>query len=110
RSSPVPPDEQVDVAYVIRLENDDHRRRMGIEALPHVGGLLWRGEGIEQRDLTAGGDAGGGDERLPVCLRAPARMLDPPQPEAVRDVSKLPLHGRKVASARCPSGSSHSAS
>jgi hypothetical protein len=101
----VAPDEEVDVADVVGLEDDDGRRRAGVEPLPDVARSLGWGERVEERDLAVGLDDRGADERLPARLRVPGGVLDPPEPEARRDVSNLLSHPRILAAfARRPTG------
>jgi hypothetical protein len=77
---------------VIRLEDDDERRRARIEALPDFDGIFRRRKRVEQRDLAARLDAGRRNERFPVEPRNPLGMLDAPKPETGRDVAKLVSH------------------
>jgi len=78
----VPLDEEVDIAYVIRLEDDDQRRRARIEPLPDIGRFPRRRDGIDQRDLAAGGHARRGDDAFPARFRAPVGVRDAPHPQA----------------------------
>jgi hypothetical protein len=46
--------EEINVADVIRFENDDERRRTCVESSPDVFRILGRGERIQKRDFGAG--------------------------------------------------------
>ena len=94
RPHSVTTDEEVDVADVVRLEDDDHRRRRGVEAVPDLPSVVGRRERIEQRDLAAGGETRRGHERTPFEPGSPIRVLDPPQPGTGRHVAELPAHAR----------------
>src|SRR5207249_3951180 len=85
----VAPDEGVDVADVIRLEHDGECRRVRVEPGPDLLRVVGRRERVEHRDLAAGLDARRGDQRPPVVPGRPVGMLEPPDPEARRDVAKL---------------------
>ena len=78
--------EEVDVADVVGLEDDDERRRAGIEPHPHLVVVLGRSERVEQRHLAAGLDAGRADALLPADPRPPVGVREPPDPETGRDV------------------------
>ena len=99
RARAVPAHEEVDVADVVRLEDDDERRRVSVQSLPDLRRLCRRRNRVEQRDLAAGCDAGRGHQGFPTGVRVPVRMLDSPQPQAWCDVSDLAL-GRIGASHR----------
>ena len=81
--------EEVDVAHVVRLEDDGHRRRVRVEPIPDLGRVLGRSERVDESDLAAGLDDRRGDERLPVVALVPGRVLDPPDPEPRRDIPNL---------------------
>jgi hypothetical protein len=91
RARAVAAHEHVDVADVIRLENDDRRRRPRIETLPHVACVGRRRERIENQRLAARLDARRRDRRPPIETRTPVRMLGAPYPETRRYISELHL-------------------
>ncbi|MEJ7568110.1 MAG: hypothetical protein WKF41_07580 [Gaiellaceae bacterium] len=88
----VAPDEQVDVADVIRLQNDDGRRRRLVEPSPDLICIVRRRERIEEDDLSAGRGTGRGDGRRPADVRRPVGVVEPPDPETGSDVSNLGSH------------------
>ena len=92
-AGPVAAYEEVDVADVIRLEDDDERRRASVESSPDVRPVVGRRERVEERDLPAGFDARGGHQRFPVESGLPVWMLDTPEPETRRHVPELVCHG-----------------
>jgi len=49
----VPAGEEIDVAHVVGLEDDDRRRPARLEASPDLAGAGWRRERIEQHQLAA---------------------------------------------------------
>jgi hypothetical protein len=82
-------DKHIDVANVIRLENDSHCRRMRVESLPHFSRGGRRSQRIQDQPLAPGFDKRRRDDRLPALARPPARVFDPPYPEAWRYIVDL---------------------
>jgi hypothetical protein len=82
-------DEEVDVPDVVGLEDDDDRGPRRVDSLPELAGVIWWGQGIEQRHLPTRLDDGRGDVGLPARAGAPVRMRAPPDPEPVRDIPNL---------------------
>jgi hypothetical protein len=87
RSGAVAANEEVDIANVIGLEDGDDRRWPRVEPGPDLPRVVrWR-ERVEERDLTAGLDAGLGDHLFPAQAGLPVGVLEPPDPEPGRDVA-----------------------
>jgi hypothetical protein len=97
RAGAVAAHEDVDVADVVRLEDNGDRRQARVEPLPHVARVIGRGERIEDQPLAARLDERRRDQRLPLEVRVPGGMLDPPEPEARRHVVDLHLRHRTRA-------------
>ena len=95
-------DEAVDVADVVGLEDHDDGRRARVEALPDLPSVVGRRQRVDEHDLAAGLDAGGGHGRLPVGIRRPVGMLKAPDPEARREIAEL---GRRQDRILSPAGS-----
>jgi len=72
--------EEINVANVIGLENDDGRRRTRVEPLPELGCVFWRSKRIEKQSLATGLNAGRGHDWLPSLPWLPARMFETPDP------------------------------
>jgi len=77
---------------VIRLENDDHCRRAGVEPLPHLARVGGRSERVEDHRLATRLDARRRHQWLPLETRLPRTMLDTPYPEACRHIAEIHLH------------------
>ena len=86
RANAVAADEVVDVADVIRLEDDGECRRARVEPSPDLVRVIRRGERVEDGDLSTRLDARRGHRLRPVEPRIPVRMLDAPEPKTRRHV------------------------
>jgi hypothetical protein len=89
RTGAVPPHKEVDVADVIRLHHDDHRRRRCIEPLPDLTLPRMRSERVQQDRLPLRRDYKRRHLRLPVEAFAPRRMRLTPEPKTGRHVAEL---------------------
>ena len=88
--------EQIDVTHVVGLEDHGHRRRLRVEPLPDLDGIVGRRERVDERHLAAGLDDRRGDQRLPVIAFVPGRVLEPPDPEPGCDLVELGAgHGQE---------------
>jgi hypothetical protein len=87
---------------VVGLEDDDERRRAGIEACPDLLVVLVRRERVEQRHLAAGLDAGRADVLLPADARPPVGVRKPPDPEAGSDVGYRQIGSEAGVGAKPP--------
>ena len=81
--------EQIDVANVIGLENNDGGGRASVEALPELSRIGGRRQGIEKDSFAARLIARGGNDGFPALTRLPMRMFETPYPEARRHVAEF---------------------
>src|SRR5205807_479139 len=100
RRDVVPVGELVEVADVVRLEDDDPRRLLRLEAAIDLdAGHRWWCERIDEDDLTRGFDDERGDLGFPVVALAPLPMGLTPEPQSGSDVPDLDRH-RRASSGR----------
>ena|SRR5438552_12657563 len=104
RGGMIAPREQIEVANMIGLENDDGGWRVCVEALPELGCVFGRSKRIQKERLAVGFDAGRGYDWLPALPRLPVRMFETPDPEAPRYIAELDLGLRGWLHLRCPLG------
>jgi len=83
--------EEINVANVIGLENDDGSRRARVEPLPELGSIFGRSKRIEKQSLATGLNAGRGHDWLPSLPWLPARMFETPNPQARRYIAEFYL-------------------
>jgi len=93
--------EQIDVANVIRLENDDGGRRARVEPLPDFDRAFGRSKGIKNQCLAARLHAGRGHDWLPALAGLPVRMFETPYPQARGYVAELDLRLRGRLHVEC---------
>jgi len=89
RGGMIAPREQIEVANMIGLENDDGRRRTRVEPLPELGCVFWRSKRIEKQSLATGLNAGRGHDWLPSLPWLPVGMFVTPDPQARRYIAEL---------------------
>ena len=92
RTSAVAANELIDLPNVVWLEHDDRGRRARIESTPYLRRVVGRSERVENEYLASRFHAGRCDHWLPAVIGLPVRVLDPPEPEARRDISQLCVH------------------
>jgi hypothetical protein len=88
----VTPCEEVDVAHMIWFENNNDRRRVGIESSPNIGGSVRRRERVKKDNLSTRLDAGRGHGPLPAEASVPVGVVHTPNPKTRCDVSELVCH------------------
>src|SRR5262249_60482116 len=81
--------EGINVANVIRLQNDGRCRRIRIKPRPKLRRVIWRRERIQHQSLASRLDPRAGHHRLPSLPWLPMRMFHPPDPQSGRDISYL---------------------
>src|SRR6185312_3420463 len=84
--------EEVDVAHVVGLQDRGHARRPSVQPGPDLRAVLAGIQRVDDGRDPLRRDPGGRDRWRPVGLRIPVGMVDPPHPQALRDIDDLRSH------------------